>query len=425
MPESTSRQPVVYWLTEAFFPPLVGGQELIASYLSQGLATRGYGVKVITRQTVPPSPRREVVGDVAVRRIDPPGLLKGKGFAAIMPLLGFMARLFWILLSEARRYDVVIVSGAKVMPLVVIPLCALLRKKCILRVESYFELHETISTESMRTMGSGPGAFLFGLLEKGRNTVLQRAGAVIGISTQIREELSKRGVSPDKIVAVPNGVSLSKYRPLPQPEREALRARLSLPANRTVVLYSGRLARAKGVPLLVEAWPELLSRHPDLFLLLVGSGGRSFDDCEAQVKNEVVQRGLQGDVMFVPETPAVVEYLQTADAWIFPTEYEGFSLALTEAMGCALPVLATAVGAAPQLIQHGRSGWLFPPKDTRAVVTVLEEALQRRADWGTIGGAAREAVSQYDLDLIADRYAELCRRLLNSIPPQAVTPQRR
>jgi glycosyltransferase involved in cell wall biosynthesis len=77
------------------------------------------------------------------------------------------------------------------------------------------------------------------------------------------------------------------------------------------------------------------------------------------------------------------------------------------------------------LIQHGRNGWLFQPKDTRAVITVLEEALQQRADWGAIGAAAREAVSQYDLDLIADRYAELCRRLLNSIPPQAVTPQRR
>src|ERR1700744_3777420 len=173
MKDSTRPAPVVYWLTEAFFPPLVGGQELIASYLAQELATRGYGVKVITRQTVPPSPRREVVGDVAVRRIAPPGLLKGKEFAAIMPLLGFLARLFWILLSEARRYDVVIVSGAKVMPLVVIPLCALLRKKCILRVESYFELHETISTESMRTMGSGPGAFLFGLLERARNAVLR------------------------------------------------------------------------------------------------------------------------------------------------------------------------------------------------------------------------------------------------------------
>jgi mannosyltransferase len=212
---------------------------------------------------------------------------------------------------------------------------------------------------------------------------------------------------------------------VPAPELGPLRARLSLPTNRTLVLYSGRLARAKGVPLLIEAWPTLLARHPDLFLVLVGSGSRSFDDCEAQVRSRVSEGGLQQDVLFVPETPGVVEYLQAADLWVFPTEYEGFSLALAEAMGCALPVLATAVGAAPQLIQHGRNGFLFPPQDTQALIDVMEVALQQRDEWPDIGAAAREAVSQYDLDLIADRYAELSRSLLNARPPAAVTPQRR
>jgi glycosyltransferase involved in cell wall biosynthesis len=422
MPESTSRQPRVYWLTEAFFPPLVGGQELIAAYLAQGLAERGFEVQVITRQTVPPSPVTEVVADVAVRRIDPPGLLKGKGFRAILPLLGFLARLLWILLSDARRYDIVIVSGVKVMPLVVIPVCALLRKKCILRAESYFELHETISTESLRTMGARGGKLLFGLLEAGRNAVLRQAGAIIGISAQIREELVKRGVATGRIVPLPNGVSLTKYRPLPADERAVLRSRLQLPAERTVVLYSGRLARAKGVPLLIEVWPTLLGRHPDLFLVLVGSGNRSFDDCEAQVKSEVSRAGLDGDVMFVPETPAVVEYLQTVDLWVFPTEYEGFSLALTEAMGCALPVLASAVGAAPQLIQQARSGFLFPPQDPQALLDAFEQALLHRQQWPAIGAAAREAVSPYDLDLIADGYAALCRQLLRIQPAQPVRP---
>jgi hypothetical protein len=56
---------------------------------------------------------------------------------------------------------------------------------------------------------------------------------------------------------------------------------------------------------------------------------------------------------------------------------------------------------------------------------VMEEALGQRAQWPAIGAAAREAVSPYDLDLIADRYADLCRQLLNGQPPRAITPQRR
>jgi glycosyltransferase involved in cell wall biosynthesis len=320
----------------------------------------------------------------------------------------------WILLKDALRYDVVIVSGAKIMPLVVVPLCWLLRKKCVIRAESYFELRETISTESMRIMGSGSGKLLFSLLETGRNRVLRKADAIIAISAQINEELLRRGVAATKIVPLPNGVSMRKFRPVSLAERSALRARLSIPDDRTIVLYAGRLARAKGVPLLIDAWPTVFARHPQLYLVVVGSGNRSFDDCEAQVKERVLQMGLERDIAFFPETDAVVEYLQCADAWVFPTEYEGFSLALAEAMGCGLTVLATSVGAAPQLIQHGRNGFLFPPLESEALIKVFDEALQAQARWPAIGAAAREAVAPYDLDLIATRYAELCRSLLDA-----------
>jgi glycosyltransferase involved in cell wall biosynthesis len=102
---------------------------------------------------------------------------------------------------------------------------------------------------------------------------------------------------------------------------------------------------------------------------------------------------------------------------VFPTEYEGFSLALAEAMGCALTVLATSVGAAPQLIQQGRNGFLFPPLQPQALIDAFEEALRARERWPAIGAAAREAVSEYDLDLIATRYAELCRSLLEGRGP--------
>jgi glycosyltransferase involved in cell wall biosynthesis len=270
-------------------------------------------------------------------------------------------------------------------------------------------------------MGTRRGRFLFSLLESVRNVALRRAHAVIAISAQINEELRKRRVAPEKVISIPNGISLRKFRPVTAEERSALRTRLSLPDNgRPVVLYAGRMARAKGVPLLIEAWPTLLASHPELYLVLVGSGNRSFDDCEAQVKERVRELGLERDVAFFPETEAVVDYLQAGDLWVFPTEYEGFSLALAEAMGCALTVLATSVGAAPQLIQQGHNGFLFPPLDTQALIDAFKEALQVRDRWSAIGAAARETVSQYDLDLIATRYAELCRSLLDG-PTLGVT----
>ncbi len=89
---------------------------------------------------------------------------------------------------------------------------------------------------------------LFSLLENARNRALRKADAIIAISAQINEELSKRGVASTKIVAIPNGVSLRKFRPVTLAERSALRGRLSIPDDRTIVLYAGRLARAKAYP---------------------------------------------------------------------------------------------------------------------------------------------------------------------------------
>jgi glycosyltransferase involved in cell wall biosynthesis len=92
----------------------------------------------------------------------------------------------------------------------------------------------------------------------------------------------------------------------------------------------------------------------------------------------------------------------------FPTEYEGFSLALVEALACAMPVAVTAVGAAPDLIRHGQNGFLFPPKDKAAMLTVLNLALEQRPRWPAIGEAARDSVAPFDLKVVADRYSELC-----------------
>jgi glycosyltransferase involved in cell wall biosynthesis len=160
--------------------------------------------------------------------------------------------------------------------------------------------------------------------------------------------------------------------------------------------------------MLVEAWPELVRGHPDVYLVIVGSGKLSFDDCEDSIREFVRAKQLEGSIRFAGESDRVYEYLQAADVFVFPTEYEGFSLALVEALACAMPVVVTAVGAAPDLIQHGQNGFLFPPKDPVAMLEALAAALERRQDWAQIGAAARDSAAPFDLQTVADRYSALC-----------------
>jgi glycosyltransferase involved in cell wall biosynthesis len=404
----------VYWLTEAFYPPIVGGQELFASQVVQALSSRGVEASVITRQSVPPSASAERLGLVEVRRFPPAGNLKGKGWRALLPILGYLSRLAVLLLKETGRYDIVVVSGAKVLPMIVVPICLLTRKKCILRVESFFELQEAVSAESLRDMSGLSARALVGFIDRLRLNLLRRSSAVIAISTEIRAGLLRRGVSAARVHDIPNAVDLKKFRPVAVEERSRLAQKLRLPAGKTLVIYAGRLSRAKGLPMLIEAWPTLIERYPELYLLIVGSGSISFDNCEDYVKEFTRTHQLEKHVQFLGESSCVQEYLQAADLFVFPTEYEGFSLALVEALACALPVAVTEVGAAPDLIEDGRNGFLFPPKNSAALVAAIEAALAARDRWPEIGAAARASVTRFDLSVVADQYLTLCRDLMRT-----------
>jgi glycosyltransferase involved in cell wall biosynthesis len=401
----------VYWLTEAFYPPIIGGQEMFAGNIVRALSERGAQVSVITRQTVPAAASSEHVGLVDVRRIPPAGILKGKGWSALFPLISYLTRLSLLLLSEVRRFDVVVVSGVKVMPLIVVPICLLTGRKCILRAESFFELQETVSAESLRTMHGSVGKMLVASLDRLRRWMLVRAGAVVAISSEIHHALNARGIADTHIRRIPNAVDLQRFRPVSTSEQAALRSRLKLPADRILLIYSGRLSRAKGLPMLMEAWPTLLQRFPELCLLVVGSGRLSFDNCEPEVKQFVQSRGLQNDVLFLGESDRVHELLQAADMFVFPTEYEGFSLALVEALGSGIPVVCTCVGAAPDLIREGQNGFLFPPRDKEAMIAAIDAALRQRVRWPAITSAARMSVMGFDIGTVADQYLQLATAL--------------
>jgi glycosyltransferase involved in cell wall biosynthesis len=410
-PERRSVRRGIYWLTEAFYPPIVGGQELFAAQIVQALATRGMRVQVITRQSEPLCPDAELIGAVQVRRFRPAGNLKGKAWRAVLPILGYLLRLTVLLLKEGRRYDIVIVSGAKLMPMIVVPVCHLMGKKCIVRVESFFELKEAVSAESLRAMGRISAGVMLRGVDRLRLFFLRRAHAVIAISEEIHTALLSRGVAAPRIHDIPNAVDLQKFRPLGAEAKSRLRHKLQLPSDRTLAIFAGRLSRAKGLPMLIEAWPEIIARHPRLCLLVAGSGHISFDSCEAYVKEFTREHQLGDSVKFLGERANIDEHLQAADFFLFPTEYEGFSLALVEAMGCALPVVVTAVGAAPELIRNGDNGFLFAPKNLQAMVAAIDAALGARSRWPRIAAAARAAVTRFDLATVADQYLALCRSL--------------
>jgi glycosyltransferase involved in cell wall biosynthesis len=410
---STPFAPRVYWLTEEFFPPQVGGAEFMASYLTAGLARNGFQVTVVTRQPESVCTSVEYIGSVCVRRIHPRGQLKGKGWYALFATFGFLMRLLSLLIRERREFDLVIVSGMKIIPLVAVPVCRIFNKLCVVRVESSFEILEPISAGSMRRLSGIFRRITSSLLERAQHYMARRTDCIVVISDEI-ERLLERAQIRTAIARIPNAVDLNRFKPVGAVEREELRRRLRIPLGATVVLFAGRLSRAKGIEMLIHAWPGLIAKHPDLFLVIVGSAGESFDRCELEIISFIKEHSLQQSTLLAGQSDHVEAYLQSADVFVFPSEYEGFSLALIEALGCAVPSVVSAVGAAPQLIEHGKNGFMFPPKESIAMVAALEMCLNQRGEWSAIGRRARETVGKYDLSVIIEAYLQLCARILRA-----------
>jgi glycosyltransferase involved in cell wall biosynthesis len=232
------------------------------------------------------------------------------------------------------------------------------------------------------------GALRLGLLRGG-------ADRFVALSQQLEGELLTAGVAGDRIVRIPNGVDTGYFKPAESSARRALRERLDL-EGRQVALYVGRVVATKGLVTLLDAWPEVLLRHPSALLVIVGEGPLAAE-LQARAVPNVRLAGL---------APDPLPYFQAADCFAFPSLGEGMPSALLQAMATGLPCVATSIGGISDVLRAGE-GWLVPPGDAEALSTALRQALSSgRGD--RRGAAARERVSQaFSLEHTVDRLVEL------------------
>lgn len=235
-------------------------------------------------------------------------------------------------------------------------------------------------------------------------TFRKQVDAFITISQEIDDELSQAGIVAGRRVAIPNGVDVDRFHPLPPAQKSALRASFNLPDD-PIVMYAGRLEPEKRVDQLIDVWPVVRKFHPTAVLLILGSGNE-----ESRLKN------MAGEgILFGGRVDNVERYLQVADIFVLPSATEGLSNALLEAMAAGLPVISTAVGGAPDIIEHRHNGWLIPPNAgqplTEAVMALLADETCRH----NLGHKARERVMRsYALSTTATQLRALYDKLILS-----------
>lgn len=383
------------------FYPTVNGAITQVTALSERMLEKGSSVLVIAARTNAIQPSYEKWDGIEVIRVSPTIELKKP--------IGKYIRLFptFLALVNAReKYDLIIASDFSVRGPIAVIASKILKKKCFLKAESNGEMDGSFATQ----FGSPAGRWkvaLIRILVVLRNGILKKADGFISISSAISREYIKSGIRRNALFDIPNGVDVKRFSPVDSVKKKELLNKLAVWGKRTFV-YTGRLTKGKGLEYLVLAWKKLVSEVPDIHLILVGSGGGYSLSCEEELRRFFKENHIEYTVTITGDITNVHEYLQAGDIFVLPSEMEGLSISLLEAMSCGLPCIVSSVVGNLDLIQDGVNGILVPYGDEEKLLEAMKEVLSNKEKNARLGSEARKTVvEKYNIDRIVDQYLSL------------------
>jgi len=212
-------------------------------------------------------------------------------------------------------------------------------------------------------------------------TWAEKVDVYIALTEFARRKFIEGGLPAEKIVVKPNFV-------YPDPGSGEHKGNFAL--------FVGRFSKEKGVRTLLSAW-RLLKGIP---LKIVGDG-----PLMAEVKEHVERERLVIEVLGWRPREEVFALMQAASFLLFPSEwYEGFPMAIAEAFACGLPVIASKLGAMAEIIEDGRTGLLFEPKNPEDLAAKVEWLLSHPQE---LAWMSKEARAEYEAKYTAERNYEM------------------
>jgi glycosyltransferase involved in cell wall biosynthesis len=236
-----------------------------------------------------------------------------------------------------------------------------------------------------------------------------RIGGVVpvAIAEEVRQTIERLYGYRDAPL-IPNGIPVDEYVP-DEARRLEWRETNGIELDAVVIVHIGRFAEVKNHALLVNAFAKLHCQEP-LYLLLVGGG-----ELEGVVRQQVQQLGLESRVRFMGVRADVPAILNASDIFTLSSKWEGNPMSVQEAMAAGLPVVSTAVGGVPELVQHGTTGLLVSPEDVEAFASALQTLIDQPRQRRQMGEQARvHACRQFDIRHTVQQYEALYEQLLQA-----------
>ena len=242
------------------------------------------------------------------------------------------------------------------------------------------------------------------------------------LSQNEKEICVKLGLSEDEnTVIVPNGINC-KHFALSDVEKRNARNELEILDDAAVLLSVGRLSPEKGHVILIDAFAEAVQKTADcekissMKLILLGDGTERdalVQQCkklglqtDASIENEIFKT-VEPVVLFAGHCCDIRRYLAVADAVIIPSLYEGFGIAVIEAMAASLPVIASDVGGIPEIITDNQNGILVEAGNSEKLAESITELLTDPKKMRNLAKAALLRSYDFSEENMLDNYFKL------------------
>jgi glycosyltransferase involved in cell wall biosynthesis len=218
------------------------------------------------------------------------------------------------------------------------------------------------------------------------------ADLVVVPSSFVRSTLLRQGVAESKIRIIPFGTDLRLFHP----------ADVSKAQGAFVFLFVGSISARKGLPVLLEAWRRMPSNSGELWVVGVGA------------LPEQVASNLPTSVRFLGQKSRfeVAKLMRQADAFVFPSFFEGLAQVQIEAMASGLPIISTIEAGAEDLVRDGENGFLVPAGDVFALTERMEQMAADRTLFDAMRKSTISERNKLDWKVYGDRWAKVLDELI-------------
>jgi colanic acid biosynthesis glycosyl transferase WcaI len=350
-----------------YYAPEIGATQVRLGAIARALLDLGHEVEVVTALPNYPAGKifpqyrgrfcsREEIEGVEVRRvwIYP---ATGTGIKRLANYLSFVLTSL-LALWRCRSPDFLLVDSPPLfLGIPGLMAAGFLRTKMIFNVADLWP-------DTAREMGVLDNEIIYKLLIYIENMIYDKTFLISAVTDGIREALPKKGVPPDKIIFLPNGVDLKIFKPRP-PDSELIHE-LQLQGKK-VILFAGGLGYAQGLDTVLEA-AQILSRRREIMFVFIGDGPE-----KPRLVELAKSRGLENILFLEPAPLQMVARLYSLSVAGLATLrdiplFEGARPSkILPAMASGVPVLYCGKGEAPRLIENARAGLAIPPENPEAL----------------------------------------------------------